>query len=152
MDTGHSPGAPAPPPERRSLTGLKPHTCCARVPVLATILMAWTSKAGCKPALRFGGSKMRPTGSNAEEKAGGILTDGPMEREHPKFNFQTSTFAKATADRPRKFQNSTLKPASHGGRLIAGEASGRVRRTGKRHQVRKRAVQDNLIVDMVINL
>jgi hypothetical protein len=28
---------------------------------MATVLMTWTSKAGCKPALRFGGIKMRPT-------------------------------------------------------------------------------------------
>jgi len=49
------------PPERRSLTGLKPDTCRAKVPAMATVLMVWTSKAGCKPALRFGGSvKMRP--------------------------------------------------------------------------------------------
>ena len=56
----------APPPERRSLTGLWPHAGCVRVPLTATILMAWTSKAGCKPALRCGGS--------AEKRPGRVQT------------------------------------------------------------------------------
>ena len=42
------------PPERRSVTSLQPPLCRAKVLTMASVLLARTSKAGCKPALRFG--------------------------------------------------------------------------------------------------
>ena len=36
---------------------LKPQDCCGKIPLLASVLMTRTSKAGCKPALRFGAAR-----------------------------------------------------------------------------------------------
>jgi len=55
---GCAPGRAA--PERRSVTSLQPPLCRAKVLTMASVLLARTSKAGCKPALRLGAYRRFP--------------------------------------------------------------------------------------------